>query len=212
MFSGTDGVYTYGASYQKDPDCIICSAGLVIRLTLFATLDDLIKEVKHRFPAKVSSSGKVDGDGMMMMEGEDKSDRDHTDSNHFEINRWTSPKSSEGSSKLKASEISISSRLLNPSIAWKSNFLRAHGMWEQETRSNLSRLLLDLIPEAFGCFRRESNGFKGCFAFKNRGFSENSCIVEKGKGQQVLGPATLMLNDKSLPTPIRLQIYLDPDL
>lgn len=38
---GTDGVYTHTVAYDKDPSCLVCSAGLPVEVPASATLQEV---------------------------------------------------------------------------------------------------------------------------------------------------------------------------
>jgi carbohydrate-selective porin OprB len=40
-YTGGQGIYTHTVSYEKDPDCPICSAGVVIKVDAGATLQQV---------------------------------------------------------------------------------------------------------------------------------------------------------------------------
>eukprot|EP00245_Coleochaete_scutata_P005560 TRINITY_DN19219_c0_g1_i1.p1 TRINITY_DN19219_c0_g1~~TRINITY_DN19219_c0_g1_i1.p1 ORF type:complete len:447 (+),score=71.94 TRINITY_DN19219_c0_g1_i1:106-1446(+) len=55
MYVGTDGVYTHTVKYAKDPDCIVCSPGVVLNIPPSTTLQQFIDRLQQddRFKNKL---------------------------------------------------------------------------------------------------------------------------------------------------------------
>lgn len=49
MFSGTRGVYMHNVSYERDPNCVACSAGVHITMKAEQTLQMLIEKLKNDY-------------------------------------------------------------------------------------------------------------------------------------------------------------------
>ena len=56
MFNGTRGVYTHTVKYDRDSECQICGAGVAMEASPSATLEELIAQLRARFPALTQPS------------------------------------------------------------------------------------------------------------------------------------------------------------
>ncbi len=43
MYVGSDGIYTHTVAYERDPDCPVCSAGVVVTVSKDATLQRVME-------------------------------------------------------------------------------------------------------------------------------------------------------------------------
>mmetsp|Transcript_11925 Transcript_11925/g.16163 ORF Transcript_11925/g.16163 Transcript_11925/m.16163 type:complete len:436 (+) Transcript_11925:225-1532(+) len=54
MYVGTSGIYTHTAAYEKDPECVICSAGVPLEVDApNATLQQVLDTLMEKFESKI---------------------------------------------------------------------------------------------------------------------------------------------------------------
>mmetsp|Transcript_16632 Transcript_16632/g.28058 ORF Transcript_16632/g.28058 Transcript_16632/m.28058 type:complete len:433 (+) Transcript_16632:135-1433(+) len=90
MYTGGSGIYTHTVAYDKDPECIVCSAGVPLEVDMSATLQQVI-------------------DALL---------------------------------------VKLSGRLETPSISYQGVNLYMRGVFEEETRCNLARPMVELMEGA----------------------------------------------------------------
>ncbi|KAK3284824.1 NEDD8-activating enzyme E1 catalytic subunit [Cymbomonas tetramitiformis] len=90
MYMGAAGIYTHTVAYEKDPECIVCSAGVPVAIEESTTLEELMQQLCAQFPEKLAT----------------------------------------------------------PSVSFQGCNLYMRGIFEEETRPNLAKRIIDLMEGA----------------------------------------------------------------